>query len=249
MPDARRDDADCCPVVELRQYTLHPGARDALIRLFDEHFVESQEACGMRVIGQFRDLGDPDRFVWLRGFSDMNSRTRALECFYSGPIWKTYRDAANATMIDSDNVLLLRRAGEGAGFPPTSEPRAGINGPEPPAGIIAATIYYFDRPAEPSFLSWFETEATPVLAQAGTSVVARFVTEHSRNTFRLPVREGENVFVWFAAYSDRPAHEAAVRTVEELASWKTRMAPRLSAATIREPERLVLAPTARSRLR
>jgi hypothetical protein len=30
-------------------------------------FVETQEATGMRVIGQFRDLGDPNRFVWLRG--------------------------------------------------------------------------------------------------------------------------------------------------------------------------------------
>ena len=41
----------CCPVVELRQYTLRPGARDTLVGLFDEHFVESQERCGMRVIG------------------------------------------------------------------------------------------------------------------------------------------------------------------------------------------------------
>ena len=57
--------SQCCAVVELRQYTLHPGARDTLVRLFDAHFVESQERCGMRVIGQFRDLDDPDRFVWL----------------------------------------------------------------------------------------------------------------------------------------------------------------------------------------
>ena len=31
------------PVVELRQYTLHPGRRDALIDVFDSHFVDSQE--------------------------------------------------------------------------------------------------------------------------------------------------------------------------------------------------------------
>ena len=32
----------------------------------------------MRVIGQFRDIGDPNRFVWLRGFPDMPSREKAL---------------------------------------------------------------------------------------------------------------------------------------------------------------------------
>jgi len=25
----------------------------------------------MALVGQFRDLADPDRFVWLRGFPDM----------------------------------------------------------------------------------------------------------------------------------------------------------------------------------
>ena len=44
----------CCPVVELRQYTLHPGKRDVLIDLFDREFVESQEALGIKIIGQSR---------------------------------------------------------------------------------------------------------------------------------------------------------------------------------------------------
>src|SRR5258705_1797913 len=106
----------CCPVVELRQYTLVPGARETLIELFEREFTETQEATGMTVIGQFRDLNNPDRFVWLRGFSDMDARAAQLQTFYSGPVWKTHRDAANATMIDSDNVLLLRPASPTSGF-------------------------------------------------------------------------------------------------------------------------------------
>ena len=50
-------------VVELRQYTLHPRQRDVLIELFDREFVETQEAVGMTVIGQFRDLDDPDEIL------------------------------------------------------------------------------------------------------------------------------------------------------------------------------------------
>src|SRR4029450_5728460 len=64
----------CCQVVELRQYTLYPGRRDALIDLCDREFVESQEATGIVVIGQFRDMDNPDRFIWLRGFADMPAR-------------------------------------------------------------------------------------------------------------------------------------------------------------------------------
>ena len=74
----------CCPIVELRQYTLHPGKRDVLIDLFDREFVESQEALGMKVIGQFRDLDNTNRFVWLRGFRDMPSRAQALKIFTAG---------------------------------------------------------------------------------------------------------------------------------------------------------------------
>src|SRR5688500_130018 len=80
----------CCPIVELRQYTLHPGQRDVLIELFDREFIETQEAEGMRILGQFRDLGNPDRFVWPRGFPDMDTRKRALTAFYGGPAWKAH---------------------------------------------------------------------------------------------------------------------------------------------------------------
>ena len=59
----------CCRVVELRQYTLVPKGREALIALFEREFIETQEATGMIVIGQFRDLKNPDRFVWLRGLA------------------------------------------------------------------------------------------------------------------------------------------------------------------------------------
>ncbi len=57
-----------------------------LIDLFDREFIESQEELGMRVLGQFRDLSRPDRFVWLRGFPDMSSRRDALAAFYGGPV-------------------------------------------------------------------------------------------------------------------------------------------------------------------
>src|SRR5579885_1129269 len=97
-------------VLELRQYTLRPGRRDELIELFERQFIETQEALGISVIGLFRDARRPDRFVWIRGFPDMKFRRKSLEAFYDGPYWERYSEAANATMLDSGNVLLLRPA-------------------------------------------------------------------------------------------------------------------------------------------
>ena len=97
-------------ILELRQYTLYPGKRDTLIDLFERDFLDPQEVMGAELIGQFCDLENPNRFVWLRGFPDMSSRGRMLEEFYTGSIWKAHREEANATMEDSDNVLLLRTA-------------------------------------------------------------------------------------------------------------------------------------------
>jgi hypothetical protein len=76
---AQQRDPGCCAVVELRQYALKPGQRDVLIDFFDRQFIESQEADGMAIVGQFRDRHRPDRFVWIRGFADMQRRHAALE--------------------------------------------------------------------------------------------------------------------------------------------------------------------------
>jgi hypothetical protein len=237
-------DLNCCPILELRQYTLHPGRRDILIDLFDREFVETQEAFGMRIIGQFRDLDNPDRFVWLRGFADMVGRVEALQAFYGGPVWKAHRDAANATMIDSDNVLLLRPARATSGFQlGQRRPPAMNNSRE---GIVVATIYYFSAPIGAAFIDFFECELNPVLRDTGAPVLSYFVTEPSTNNFpALPVREGEHIFVWFSSFASRTAYEqfeAAFATQVELAR-------KLTSQLKKDPEVLKLSPTSRSELR
>ena len=64
------------PVVELRQYTLKPGATDTLVEVFEAQFVESQEALGMAIGGLFHDRDDTERFVWMRGFASMDAPSR-----------------------------------------------------------------------------------------------------------------------------------------------------------------------------
>jgi quinol monooxygenase YgiN len=196
---------DTSTVIELRQYTLHPGKRDTLIDLFERQFIGGQEAAGIRVLGQFRDAADPDRFVWLRGFPDMPARAKALESFYRGPVWQEHREKANATMVDSDNVLLLRPVDSSASFTlPAS--RAGMASRL--TSLVVATIYLLQAPVDANFLRFFETRLRPVMAATGAPPIARFQTEYAANNFpALPVRAGEHAFVWFAEFADGDEYE------------------------------------------
>lgn len=174
------------PVVELRNYRLRPQRRDELIALFEREFVETQEAQGIELLGLFRVADRPDAFVWLRRFADMDARAEALEAFYGGSVWRAHREAANATMIDSDNVLLLR----------------GLDGPialaeNPSRGpLLCLTKLFPNERDRDAFAARFEAETGAQIAAAGGCVLAAFVTEYAANTFpRLPVREGVHAFV------------------------------------------------------
>ena len=239
--------ATCCPIVELRQYTLHPGQRDVLIDLFDREFIETQEAESMRIIGQFRDLDKPNRFVWLRGFSDMPGRARALGAFYGGPAWKAHSKAANSTMMDASNVLLLRPARPTSGFALEKLQRPAPGSPEMSKGLVIGTIYYFDESPSNDFISFFEREVAPLLRNVGARIIGRFVTESSTNTFpALPVREGDHVFVFFSAFRDAAAYERYLAELDRSRRWNGGTLKALSTRIKRPPEILRLSPTARS---
>jgi len=237
------------PIVELRRYALHPGRRDELIELFENEFVETQEAVGIQVIGQFYDLDDPDQFVWLRGFNDMPARVGSLHAFYGGPIWKTFREAANATMIDSDNVLLLRPVHPSSGFSLKNEKRPSRGSRAVHDGFVAPTIYYFNKPATLDFINYFENTIHPELMEADVCVLGYFVTEDSPNNYpQLPVREGEYVFVWFAGFQDQDAYEIYLGKLETLRLWNDEISKFLKKHVKGKPEILRLTPTPRSRL-
>lgn len=216
-------------VVELRQYTLRPGRRDALVELFEREFVAPQRALGMGLVGPFVDLDDPDRFIWWRAFADMPARAEALQAFYGGPVWAAWRDAANATMLDSDDVLLLRPL---AGSAPLALA---------PTGVLLVTLCHL--PAE-------DLDATPerfddlqaAIALDGTPPMGQYATEPAPNNFpRLPVRADARVQLWCAAFRDRAACDDHERRRAAHPAWQ-RLLARLDAP----PQVLRLAPTARA---
>jgi hypothetical protein len=231
-------------VIELRQYIMRPGQRDVLIDLFEREFVESQEVLGVTLIGQYRNLDDPDRYVWMRGFADMAARKAALVGFYFGQIWQAHRDAANATLIDNDNVLLLKPPIPEAGF--DLPPRRPYGATLPKGGLVTVTIQALDGPPDPAFIHRFEHEVRPALEAAGARVAGWMVSETSPNSFpRLPVREGEPVLVWVGRFPDEAAYAEHL-----VVAGRAGLADGFGVTSTKGVlQRLRLAPAARSRLR
>lgn len=237
-----------CAVLELRDYRMQPGQRDVLIELFEREFIETQEAVGMRVMAHFRDLDRPDRYVWLRGFADMAARQRGLESFYGGPTWQAHRNAANATMIDSDDVRLLRyaRPGWALASPAVPRPHRDAETMQPQSVFVLMLAQLVALPDE-SFKRTFERDALPVLRECGLMPIAVFETEPAPNNFpRLPVRTDAPVFGWMSRTG------GATASAQALARWDASLrvagvlGPRLG---IRRLERMRLQPAARSWLR
>jgi hypothetical protein len=205
-------------VVELRRYSLRPGAFEDLVRLFEERLVAGQEEAGMRIGGIFADEDEPDSFVWWRGFADMKNRRQALDAFYNGPVWREYRDRANSTMLDSDDVILLRH---------TDPPHGGGADRGPGEGgrdAIATAILRHSGSSELEY--WFSTEFHIALEETLGASVATWRSEPGQNTFpRLPVRP-EPALVWTATFPSRFDREAALTRLDETLPQLLERAPR-----------------------
>ncbi|WP_207400908.1 NIPSNAP family protein [Actinomadura roseirufa] len=214
-------------VIELRQYRMRPGRTGELVELFEREFVEPQEAAGMTVLGQFRDLDDPHRFVWLRGFADMTARGRALPTFYDGPVWAAHRDRARATMADSSDARLLRPLGAVA--LPRHRPPVGA---PPPDRFVAVTLWSF-RDALPDAEPQMREKVVPLF---GPSALALASLDADNNFPRLPVRTGDG-------------HVAVITRHPGEDDYRAVRASIVLPEGIPEPAVLRLAPTPRSLLR
>ncbi len=222
-------------LIELRQYTLKAGRRDALIELFHTRFIEPQAQAGAPVLGTFRDLDDPDRFVWLRGFSCMDRRKAALEAFYGGPAWQAHRNAANATIVDSDNVCLLRPRASGRGLEKALGRGRGA--------LLRLSLHDLRGVMPYVFASFFDQAMAPIIRAAGGAVAAELITEEAFNSFpKLPVREDERLFVWAVWFDSAEAEGEFSRGLQARSGWRDAAPEAVLPALMRKPEVLRLQP-------
>jgi hypothetical protein len=226
------------PVVELRRYTVAPGQRMRFAKWFDAYFPEAFEQLGAMVFGQFLERGDPEHFLWLRGYHDINARPIVNSAFYYGPLWKEHRAKVNAILPDSDNVLLLQPlAGQGIPVLPAVDP---VDEPQGAGGIVVAQLLPVVAGRETEIAADFARYRVDGARPAGV-----LATLDVPNNFpQLPVREDGPWLVWLGIVRD----EGALRRLQAaMAAVGRELADGGSLRGM--PETIVMDPSARSRLR
>ena len=94
-------------IAEVRTYKLKPGERGRFIEFF-RTTAPAQRSFGMKVLGPFIDLENPDVFVFLRSFPTLETRDEMKTAFYEGDLWKNELEGIAMPMIESYSVVLTK---------------------------------------------------------------------------------------------------------------------------------------------
>jgi heme-degrading monooxygenase HmoA len=235
--------------LELRNYLLKPNVLEHFIDYFEAHFIFSQEAAQMPVLGQFRVINEPNHFVWLRGFNDMQTRLEGLQNFYGGPVWEKFGPVANDMMLEWHNVHLLHLLSS------ITELTCGLSADvvaadlaagtiSPYTGVIVIDLYQAEPGKRSELVDKFQTQVVPAAQNEAIQIRGYFVAEMRKNEFtRLPVIQNEDELAVITAYES----EEACR--EQRDKVTPHINTTLSALLSKTPETLLLSPTLRSPLR
>jgi hypothetical protein len=94
-------------IVEMRTYRLKPGCRSRFLEIFRTRSVPAHMEIGMKILGPFLSVEDPDTFFFMRGFPDMQSREPMKARFYEGELWKGELESVLMPMIEKYDVVLV----------------------------------------------------------------------------------------------------------------------------------------------
>jgi hypothetical protein len=94
-------------IVEMRTYKTKAGARERFLHLFETVSIPEHRRLGMPITGPFLSVEDPDTFVFMRGFPDMESREALKKGFYDGRVWKDQLERELMPLLESYDVVTV----------------------------------------------------------------------------------------------------------------------------------------------
>ncbi|WP_053004278.1 NIPSNAP family protein [Flavobacterium sp. ABG] len=194
-------------VLELRNYLLKPNKLNDFEEYFNNHFVTPMAKLEGFTLGQFKINNVNDRFVWLRGFTDMKTRVNFLNDFYiNSPTWKNFGQGANAMMLNSDHVHLLKPLEKS-----TTLDFLDVN-----EGIVLVDFYICNSTLN-KVIDLFNTTYIPFLKSLNISDLSLWVSEMQENDFpRLPVFQDKNLLVTITKYKDLAEYEKKQKLIAEM---------------------------------
>ena len=194
-------------VLELRNYLLKPTRTDEFQSYFNKHFVKPMTELGGYTLGQFKIRGLADRFVWLRGFTDMKTRVKFLNDFYvNSNVWKEFGPGANDMMINSDNVYLLRPLPGSKKIIDQSEPVS--ESAVQTHNAITVIDFYVCNSTLDRVIDLFDKAYLPFLKKLDILNTTLWISEMSENDFpRLPVFQDKNLLVAITLYKTKKEYQ------------------------------------------
>jgi heme-degrading monooxygenase HmoA len=94
-------------IVEMRTYKTKPGKREEFLQVFRSKSIPAHEEIGMRILGPFPSIEDPDTFFFMRGFPDLQSREPMKAKFYEGELWKRELENVLMPILEKYEVVLV----------------------------------------------------------------------------------------------------------------------------------------------
>ena len=94
-------------IIEMRTCWTKPGKRAEFLQMFRTRSMPAHAEIGMKILGPFNSVEDPDVFFFMRGFPDLESREPMKAKFYEGALWKNELEAIMLPLLEKWEVVLV----------------------------------------------------------------------------------------------------------------------------------------------
>ena len=94
-------------IIEMRTYKTKPGRRADFLEVFRSKSIPAHAEIGMKILGPFLSVDDPDAFFFMRGFPDFASREPMKARFYEGELWKCKLENILMPMLEKYEAVVV----------------------------------------------------------------------------------------------------------------------------------------------
>jgi hypothetical protein len=97
-------------IIEMRTYKTKPGKRSQFLEIFRSKSIPAHTEIGMKILGPFLSVEDPNTFFVMRGFPDLVSREPMKAKFYEGELWTSELENVLLPMLENYEVVVFEDA-------------------------------------------------------------------------------------------------------------------------------------------
>jgi hypothetical protein len=97
-------------IIEMRTYKTKPGKRPQFLEIFRSKSSPAHTEIGMKILGPFLSVEDPNTFYFMRSFPDLLSSEPMKAKFYEGELWKSELENVLLPMLENYEVVVVEDA-------------------------------------------------------------------------------------------------------------------------------------------